>query len=91
MERDTVYEEAGRQILSEAEGAPILLIGIGGVGGRIAAQVDRMLAKDSIRRKKLAILAIDTNVKDFPRFCLPHNARKTVPIRRSRCYIPEPA
>ena len=49
----------------KSQGAPILLIGMGGVGGRIVAQIDKMLAKDSPRRDKVAILAIDTNVKDL--------------------------
>ncbi len=65
MERNDIYEEAGKKILQDAQGAPILLIGIGGVGGRIAAYVDKMLAVNSERRKKVAILAIDTNVKDL--------------------------
>lgn len=64
---ENAYEEMGRRILEEQQGAPILLIGIGGVGGRIVAQIDRLLAKDSPRRAKVAILAIDTNVKDLRR------------------------
>lgn len=65
MEREFVYEEMGKKVLEEAQQAPILLIGVGGVGGRIVAQVDRMLDRNSPRRKKVAILAIDTNVKDL--------------------------
>ncbi|MBQ8637942.1 MAG: hypothetical protein IJ468_02100 [Lachnospiraceae bacterium] len=65
MENEYIYEEAGRKILQDTQGAPILLIGVGGVGGRIVAQVDRMLAADSPRRNKVAIVAIDTNVKDL--------------------------
>ncbi len=65
MEREFVYEEAGKKILQDAQGAPILLIGVGGVGGRIAAAVNRMLDPSSSRRAKVAILAIDTNVKDL--------------------------
>lgn len=59
------YEQMGRELFENSHGAPILLIGMGGVGGRIVAQIDRMLAKDSPRRDKVAILAIDTNVKDL--------------------------
>lgn len=65
MEKDFVYEEAAKRILQDMQGAPILLIGIGGVGGRIVAQVDKMLSGSSPRRKKVAIIAIDTNVKDL--------------------------
>ena len=59
------YEQMGKELFKNNQGAPILLIGMGGVGGRIVAQIDRMLAKDSPRRDKVAILAIDTNVKDL--------------------------
>ena len=59
------YEQMGRELFEKSQGAPILLIGMGGVGGRIVAQIDKMLAKDSPRRDKVAILAIDTNVKDL--------------------------
>ena len=59
------YEQIGRELFEKSQGAPILLIGMGGVGGRIVAQIDKMLAKDSPRRDKVAILAIDTNVKDL--------------------------
>lgn len=55
------YEQMGRELFEKSQGAPILLIGMGGVGGRIVAQIDKMLAK-SPRRDKVAILAIDTNV-----------------------------
>lgn len=65
MEQEFGYEEVGRKVLREAQQAPILLIGVGGVGGRIVAQIDRMLDKNSPRRRKVAILAIDTNVKDL--------------------------
>lgn len=62
---ENTYEQMGRKLFEKHQGAPILLIGMGGVGGRIVAQIDRMLAKDSPRRDKVAILAIDTNVKDL--------------------------
>lgn len=65
MDNDFIYEEASKRILQDMQGAPILLIGVGGVGGRIVAQVDRMLDASSPRRKKVAIIAIDTNVKDL--------------------------
>ena len=52
------YEQMGRELFEKSQGAPILLIGMGGVGGRIVAQIDKMLAKDSPRRDKVAILAI---------------------------------
>ena len=41
------YEQMGRELFEKSQGAPILLIGMGGVGGRIVAQIDKMLAKDS--------------------------------------------
>lgn len=62
---EQTYEQMGKLLFEKSQGAPILLIGMGGVGGRIVAQIDKMLAKDSPRRNKVAILAIDTNVKDL--------------------------
>lgn len=32
------YEQMGRELFEKSQGAPILLIGMGGVGGRIVAQ-----------------------------------------------------
>ena len=39
------YEQMGRELFEKSQGAPILLIGMGGVGGRIVAQIDKNAGK----------------------------------------------
>ena len=58
------YEQMGRELFEKSQGAPILLIGYGRWSeDALWHRIDKMLAKDSPRRDKVAILAIDTNVR----------------------------
>ena len=49
------YEQMGRELFEKSQGAPILLIGMGGVGGRIVAQIDKRIHQGAIRWRFLRL------------------------------------